>query len=68
MRISLYVLEIELASHDLILMDLLAMRTRSLLPPSHGSFIEIQRMDNRLNGASIGKERHDDHNECFWFA
>jgi hypothetical protein len=66
--IRLHVLEIELASHDLILMKPLAMPARSLLPPGYRSFIHLQRMNDGLHGTSIGQQRHHDHDQFFWFA
>ena len=44
------------------------MRTRSLLPPGHGSFIHLQRVDDGLHGTSIGQQGHDDHDQFFRFA
>src|SRR5258708_4822140 len=49
-------------------MDLLAVCSRPLLPSSNGSFIQPQRMDNRLHRASIGQQRDDDDYQCFRFA
>jgi hypothetical protein len=64
----LNVLKIELSLHHLICVDLLAMLTRSFLPPGHRPFVQPKRMHDSLDRASIAKQRHDLHDQFFRFA
>jgi len=66
--IGLDMLEIELASRNLILMELLAMGASTFLPSRDRSLIQPQRMNNGLHRASISQERDDDHDQFFWLA
>ncbi len=61
-------LQIQFVLHNLFLVNLLAMGSRLLLPPSNRSLIQLKRMNNGLERASIGKQGHDDHNQFDWLA
>jgi hypothetical protein len=56
--IGLNMSQVELSLFNEGLMDLVAMDSCSIAPSSYGALIQSEGMHNRLNGASIGQERH----------
>lgn len=63
MRIDLHMNHIQLALFDPRVMHLFAVLPCSVSPTRDGSLIQSVGMDNGLEGASIGKPRHDKHNQ-----
>ena len=61
-------LQIQLSLQNVFIMHFVTVRSCSLLPPRHCSFIQVERVDNGLGRATIGKQRHNDDNELLRFA